>query len=63
MQAEPPHPNVPAGEKSDFENTEKSDFENTEKSYFEKQNLAKPASPVDTASLNTLSTQGSQSTV
>jgi len=55
MQAEPPHPNVPTGEKSDFEKSEKS--------YFEKENLGKPASPVDTASLNTLSTQGSQSTV
>ena len=55
LQPAPAHPNVPTEEKSDFEKREKSDFE--------KANLARLASPVDTASLNTLSTQGSQSTV
>lgn len=63
VQATAPHPNVPTAEKSDFDKTEKSDFDKGEKSDFEKKYLSKPASPIDTASLNTLSTQGSQSTV
>ena len=46
-QAAAPHPNVPTSEKSDFERITPS----------------KAGSPADTASLNTLSTQGSQSTV
>ena len=43
-QATVPHPNVPT----------------TTSSEFDKNNLGKPSSPIDTASLNTLSTQGSQ---